>query len=145
VVDGFTLVLGGDACQELTLGLRDAQAIKGIFNLGGDVFPRLSLLLYRFNIVIDIVEVNPRQVSTPGGHWAFLEERQALEAELAHPIRLTLHFGDLLNDFAIQTLLGLECVIFGYVEPRSICLLFHFKCLSHKNLLLIADYYRIRG
>src|SRR6185437_13015015 len=45
VINGFALVLSGHACQELALGLWNAQAIKRILNLDGNVFPCLALLL----------------------------------------------------------------------------------------------------
>ena len=58
VIDGLTLILGRHACQELALSLGNAQAVKGIFNFSGYVFPRFALLLHGLDIVIDIVEVN---------------------------------------------------------------------------------------
>src|SRR5205807_6249584 len=58
VINGFTLVLSGHTRQELALGLWNAQAIKRIFNLDRDVFPCLTLLLYRLDIVVNVVKIN---------------------------------------------------------------------------------------
>src|SRR5207245_7448404 len=123
-------------CQVLLLGLRNTQSIKGVLNVCWDIVPGFPLLRDWLDIVVDVVEVNPREVRAPRGHGALLEECQALEAECAHPIGLALHFGDLLNDLLAQSALGLERVIFGHVEPRSICLLFRAVYLStHQNSL----------
>src|SRR5947199_5486105 len=107
VIDGLALILSSHACQELTLGLGNTQAIKCIFNLNRNVFPCFTLFLYRLDVIENVVEVNSREVSAPGWHWTFLKEIQALEAELAHPIGLALHLGDLLNNFAVQSSFGL--------------------------------------
>src|SRR5258708_22033106 len=71
VVDSLTLVLGRHACQELTLGLRYAQAVKSILNLSRYIFPRLTLLLHWLDIIVNFVEINARQLSTPGWYWPF--------------------------------------------------------------------------
>src|SRR5579864_4470387 len=117
MIDCLTLILCSHASQILTLRLRDTKAIKCILNLGRNIVPRLALLLYWLDIVIDIVKVNVRQISAPGWHRTFLEEIQALEAEVAHPTGFALHLGDLLNDLSCQPFFGLECIIFGYMEP----------------------------
>src|SRR6266699_1741783 len=132
VIDSLTLVLSGNACQELTLSLGNAQPIKRIFNLSRNVFPCFTLFLYRLDVIENVVEVNSRQVSAPGWHWTFLKEFQALEAKLAHPIGFAFHLGDLLNDFATQSSFGLERIVFGYMEPRTVRLLLHIEYLSHR-------------
>ena len=131
VINRFALVLSCYASEEFALGLWDTQAIKCVFNLDRNFFPGLALLLDWLNVVIDIVEVNARQISAPGWHWTFHKMFQALEAELPHPTGFALHFGDLFNDLTVKSFLGLECIVFGYMESSAICL-FHSVCLTHK-------------
>src|SRR6202035_4399793 len=50
VINRFAFVLRGDTGQEFAFGLRDAQAIKGVFDFGGYVVPRPALLLHRLDI-----------------------------------------------------------------------------------------------
>src|SRR6266851_3309075 len=59
---------------------------------------------------------------------------QALEAELPHPTGFALHFGDLFNDLTVKSFLGLECIVFGYMESSAICL-FHSVCLVAQDSL----------
>src|SRR5215469_3467591 len=132
VIDSLTLVLISHTCQELALGLGNAQAIKRIFNLSRNFVPRLTLLLYRLDVIVNVVEIDSREVCTPGRHWALLEKLQAPEAELAHPIGFTFHLGDLLDNPAAQPLFGLERIVFGNMEPGAICLLLHIEYLTHK-------------
>ena len=63
VVNCLAFVLCSHASQELALGLWNAQAIKGVFDLGRNLFPGLPLLLDWLDVVVDIVEVNPRQIT----------------------------------------------------------------------------------
>ena len=55
-------------------------------------------------------------------------------ASLPYPIGLALHFGDLLNDLLAQPSLGLEGIIFCYVEPRTIRVLFLCQCLTNEHM-----------
>src|SRR5258708_12591769 len=132
VINRFTLVLGSHARKELALGLWNTQAIKGIFDLGRDLFPGLTLLLHGFDIVVDIVKVDARQISAPGRHWTFPKMLQAFQAELPHPTGLALHFVYLFNSFPSKSSFGLECIVFGYMEASTIRALFHFVCLTHR-------------
>src|SRR5689334_11766271 len=107
MIDGLAFVLCRHTCQVFLLGLRNTQAVKGFFNFGWDFVPALSLLSYGFDIVVDIVEINAREVRSPRWHRTLLEEIQTLKAELAHPSWLALHFGDLLDDLLAQSFFGL--------------------------------------
>ncbi|OEI69675.1 Uncharacterized protein Cus16_0284 [Curtobacterium sp. ER1/6] len=95
VVDDLGLVLRGDAGDEaLALGLGDAETLVGVADVLGQLFPGLGLLLRGLHEVLDVVEVDVRQVRAPRGHRLAVEQRQRLEAELAHPLRLVLAGGD---------------------------------------------------
>ena len=50
------------------------------------------------------------------------------------------HFGDLLDNLTIQASLRLEYIVFGYVESRTILLLLHIKCLTHRFTPMLADF-----
>src|SRR6266568_1996803 len=131
VVDGFTLVLRGYTGEELALSFWNTQAVKGIFNLERYVFPGLALLLDRLDVIKDIVEVYSRKVGAPGWHWALPKVFKALKAVFTHPTGFALHIGDLLNNLAGKSPLGLECIVFSYMESGTIGVLFHLICLTH--------------
>src|SRR6266516_1557165 len=98
VIDSLTLVLCRYPCQVLLLSLRNTQSIKGVLDVCWDVVPGFPLLRDWLDIVVDIVEVNAREISAPGWHGTFLKEIKALEAECTHPSGFAFHLGDLLND-----------------------------------------------
>src|SRR6266571_4545572 len=132
MIDSLTLVLCRHACQVLLLSLRDTQAIKGVLNVCWDIVPGFPLFRNWLDIIENVVEVNAREISAPGGHGTFLKECQALEAERAHPSGFAFHLGDLLNDFATQSSFGLKRVVFSHMEPWTIRLLFQIEYLTHR-------------
>jgi hypothetical protein len=131
VIDGLTLVLRGHACQVLALGFGNAQAVECIFNLARHIFPGFALLLHRLNIVVDIVKVDAGKVGTPCRHRPLLKEIEAAQAELAHPVGLALHLGNLLDNLAVQPFFGLKRVVLGHKKARTIRLLLHIEYLTH--------------
>ena len=58
----------------------------------------VGLLLRRADEVLDVVEVDAGQVGTPGRHGLLVEELEALEAVLQHPLGLALQAGDVADD-----------------------------------------------
>ena len=69
VVDDLGLVLRGDTGdQALLLRLGDAQLVVGVLDVLGQVLPGLRLLLRGAHEVLDVVEVDARQVRAPGRH-----------------------------------------------------------------------------
>src|ERR1700733_375783 len=95
VVDDLGLVLGGDAGdQPLLLRLGDAELVVGVLDVGRGVIPRLRLLLRRPDKVLDVVEVDARQVGAPVRHGLAAEVLQSLEPVLEHPLGLVLTGGD---------------------------------------------------
>ena len=98
VVDDLRLVLGADAGQELALGLGNAQLVEGVLDLRRHVVPGLALAVGRLHVVVDVVEVQLGEVAAPGRRRLLAEDLERLEPELAHPVRLVLHLGDLVDD-----------------------------------------------
>ena len=87
VVDDLRLVLGADAGEVLLLRLGDAELVPGVEDLGREVVPLVDLLLGRPDVVVDVVEVDLREVAAPGRERARVEVVERLVAELAHPRR----------------------------------------------------------
>ncbi len=99
VIDDFGLVLRGDARdQPLLLSLGDPELVVGVLDVGREVIPGGCLLLGGSHEVLDVLEVDPGQVRTPGGHRLLVEELQALESALEHPLGLVLQSGDVTYD-----------------------------------------------
>ena len=145
-VDHFALVLGLDAGEELLLGLGDAQPVEGGLDLAGHVVPRLDLPLGRFEIVVDVLELDA-DVAAPAGHGLALEDLQALQAELAHPRRLALHLGDFGDDFLAQSLAGLEHVPLVVAEVVFIDFADRIgvKNSRHEKWSLVSGQWSVRG
>ena len=121
VVDGLGLVLGADAGEELALGLGDAQAVEGLLDVLGDVVPGALGALGGADEVVDVVEVDlGEHRRAPRRHRPREEVVERLEAELAHPLRLALELGDLLDELARQALRRLVQVVLGVVEAVAL-------------------------
>ena len=89
VVDDLGLVLGRDAGDEaLLLRLGDAELVVGVLDVLGEVVPGRGLLLAGADEVLDVLEVDARQVRAPGRHRLAVEELEALQAQVEHPLRL---------------------------------------------------------
>ena len=121
VVDDLGLVLRADAGEELALGLGDAEAVEGLLDVLGDVVPRALGALGGAHEVVDVVEVDlGEHRRAPGRHRAREEVVERLQAEVAHPLRLVLELGDLLDELARQALGRLEQVVLGVVEAVAL-------------------------
>ena len=94
VVDDLGLVLGADAREVLLLGLGDPEPVPRVEDLGRQVLPLVSLLLGRLDVVVDVVEVDAREVGAPARHRAREEVVERLVTERAHPVGLGLVVGD---------------------------------------------------
>src|SRR5690606_26289693 len=68
----------------------------------GQVLPGGGLLLRGAHEVLDVLEVDPGQVGTPGGHRLLVEELQRLEPGLDHPLGLGLLLRDVADDLFVQ-------------------------------------------
>ena len=106
VVDHLGLVLRRDTGHQTgLLGLRDAQLVVGVLDVGRQVVPAGRLLLGRADEVLDVVEVDPVELGTPGRHRLALEELVALQPQVEHPLRLALQRRDVGDDLGGQTAL----------------------------------------
>jgi hypothetical protein len=119
VVDDLGLVLGADAGEVLLLRLGDAQLVPGVLDLGGQVLPRVGLLLRGLDVVVDVLEVDPREVGSPRRHGPRKEVVEALVPELAHPVGLGLVLRDRLDDLVRDTPARLEEVVLRVVGVRE--------------------------
>ena len=115
VIDDFRLVLRPHAGQELALGLGDAQLVEGVLDLGRHVVPGLALAVGRLHKIADVVEIQLAEVATPVRHGLLAEGVQRLEPELAHPVGLALHLGDLVDNLAREALAAVEGVVIDRV------------------------------
>src|SRR3954451_20226426 len=89
VVDDLGLVLRRDTGdQPLLLGLGDAELVVGVLDVGRQLVPGGCLLLRGPHEVLDVVEVDARQVRAPRRHRLLAEQPQALQAQRQHPLRL---------------------------------------------------------
>ena len=113
VVDDLGLVLRGDAGEVLALGLGDAELLVGVLHRVGQLVPGVDLMVGGLDVIEDVVEEDLRHVAAPVGHRAPLEVLEGLEPVVAHPVRLALHPGHLVDDVGVQAPLGLEDVVLG--------------------------------
>ena len=124
MVDNLGLILGPDARQELAFGFGDAQLVEGVLDLGRDVVPGLSLAVGRLHVVVNVVEVELRQIAAPYRRGLRPEDLERLQADVPHPERLVLHFRDLADDLSRQSLAALErVVLFRVVKPVLVVVL----------------------
>ena len=86
----------------MLLGFGDAELVVGVADVGGQVVPAVGLLLGRAHEVLDVVEVDARQVGAPQRHRLLLEDAQALEPLLEHPGGLVLLRRDVAHDLLVQ-------------------------------------------
>ena len=112
VVDHLRFILGAHPCQELSFGFGYSQFVEGVLDGIRDILPGTFRSFGRFYIVKDIVQVQPRNIRTPGRHRTAEEMFQRLQTEIQHPLRLTLHAGNILDHFPAQALFGLKKVVF---------------------------------
>jgi hypothetical protein len=107
VVDDLGLVLRGDAGDEaLTLRLGDAELLVRVADVLREVLPRLRLLLGGAHEVLDVVEVDVREVGTPRRHRLAAEQLISLEAGLQHPLGFVLERRDPADDVLVDPALG---------------------------------------
>ena len=116
VVDHLGVVLGTHAGEELLLRLGNPEPVEGALHVGGHVLPRLGLLGRGLDVVVNVLEVDRADVSTPGRHRLLLEDLERLEAVVAHPARLALHVRDLGHDVAVEPPAALEDRLLLVVE-----------------------------
>ena len=116
LVDDLRLVLGGDAGdQARLLGLGDTEAVVGIADFLGQVFPVVDLTIRGTHVVLERIEIHVGQVGAPRRHRLAFEQFQRLQAALPHPLRLVLHLRDEANDFFVNSGGDILRVVVGVV------------------------------
>jgi hypothetical protein len=113
VVDDLRLVLRSDAGKVLLLRLRDAELVPRVLDVGGQVLPRVGLLLGRLDVVVDVVEVDVGQVSAPHRQRPREEVVEAPVPELPHPVGLVLVGRDGVDQLVVDPAPRLEEVVLG--------------------------------
>src|SRR6266542_3119498 len=103
VVDHLGLVLRGHAGDEaLLLGLGDAEPVVGVLDVSGQLVPARCLLLGRAHEVLDVVEVDVGEVGAPGRQRLAVEQPQALQPQVEHPLRLVLLRRDVAHHVLVE-------------------------------------------
>ncbi len=106
-VDHFALELRLDAGQKFLFGLGNAQPVEGLLDLVGHVVPGFALMIGRLEIVEDVLKIDA-DIAAPVRHRLGVENLQAFQAKIEHPLGLVLHLRDLPDDIAVQSATGLE-------------------------------------
>ena len=119
VVDDLGLILRPDAGEILLLRLRDTELVPRVLDVSGQVVPRVRLLLGRLDVVVDVVEVDPGEVSSPRGHRPCEEVVERLVAHRPHPVGLVLVLRDRLNDLVRNPPARLKEVVAGLIRARE--------------------------
>ena len=116
LVDDLRLVLSGDAGdQSRLLGLGDTEAVVGVTDFLGQVFPVVDLAIRGTHVVLERIEIHVGQVGAPRRHRLTFEQLQRLQAALPHPLRLVLHLRDEANDFFVNSGGDILRVVVGVV------------------------------
>src|SRR5262249_38120253 len=105
-----------DAGEVLLLGLGDAELVPRVPDVRRQLLPGRRLLLGRLDVVVDVVEVDVRQVAAPQRQRTREEVVERLVPELPHPVRLLLVLGDPLDDLVRDAATRLEEVRLGLVR-----------------------------
>lgn len=142
VVDELGVVLRADACQVATLGLGDAQALKGVLDVVGHRLPVVLLVGVGLDVGDDVVHVQALDGGAPRRVGEAIEDLEGLEAQVEHPLRLVLLGADLAHDVgrdagveALESLLAIGEVVEAAVDVRDLgTVLGH--CVAPLRLLL---------
>src|SRR5204863_10139253 len=95
------------------------QLVPGILDVGRQVLPRLSLLLGRTDVVVDVVEVDPADIAAPARQRPRQKVIERPMAELAHPLRLVLMLRDRLDELMREPTTRLEEIRLGLIRVRE--------------------------
>ena len=158
VVDNLRLVLGGHTGNEaLLLSLWNAQLIVGGLDVIREVFPGLGLLLSGLHVVLNLVEVDARQIRTPGGNGLLIKDVECLQALVKHPFRLALLGGNIAYYIFIQAAASRSTSRVRVVPAVLICtnginnfIIGHLVlgcrlCLGHDSLLSVFVLTGVKG
>ena len=124
VIHDLGLVLRRHPGEEFTLCFRDTEFLVGFLDRIRNHVPILDLALCRFDVVVDIVEVDlvERAATAPLRHGLAQEALVCLEPKVEHPLRLFFHARHLADDLFVQALFGLEHIVFLGITPFRVCI-----------------------
>ena len=158
VVDNLGLVLGCHTGNEaLLLSLWNAQLIVGGLDVVREVFPGLGLLLSGLHVVLNLVEVDARQIRTPGGNGLLIKDVECLQALVKHPFRLALLGGNIAYYIFVQAAASRSTSRVRVVPAVLICtngindfIIGHLVlgcrlCLGHDSLLSVFVLTGVKG
>ena len=105
VVHELGIVLCADTGERFAFRLRDAETLKGVFNILRDVLPVVFHVGLRANIGRNVVHIQSLDGRPPVRNRHLVIDLQRLQPELLHPDRIVLFLGELVNDLWCQALL----------------------------------------
>src|SRR5690348_7377423 len=100
VIHNFRLVLCTYSGQEFLLSFWNAESVEGLLDLVWDLVPAPLNPVGGSEVVVDVVEVDVGQVSSPLGHGSLDEVVVGSKPELSHPFRLFLHVRNLFDSLS---------------------------------------------
>ena len=122
VVNHLGVILRAYSGQKLLLCLRYPQPLKGILYFRRNILPTAFAGIRRFNVVVDVIEVNLRHVTAPVRHRLAEKNIQRTVAECAHPLRLILAIANLVQHGMAYAFFSPKCKSVGLVET-VLCLI----------------------
>ena len=135
VIHQFGVILCADACQRLSLRLRNTQALECILDILRHIRPFRLHLGIRANVGNDVVHVQPVDGRTPVRHFQFVVDLERVQTKLLHPYRIVLLFGDLFDQRRRQTgihLIEIGFFIFNIIDTSvNVCDLLFFFHVFH--------------
>ena len=105
VVHELGVVLRADAGKRFALRLRDAEALKRVFNVLRDVLPVAFHVGLGTDVCCNVIHVQPFDGRAPIRDWHLIIDLQRLQPELLHPDRIALFLRELVDDLRRQALL----------------------------------------
>ena len=107
VINDFRIILGTYTRKGSLFRFRNAQTVKGILDIIRNVVPVRLHLRIRTDIGDDIGHIKTADIRAPHRVRHLIVDIKRFQAEVAHPFRLILLFGNLLDDVRCQASIGL--------------------------------------
>ena len=103
-IGGLAVELRFDAGQEFALLLGNAEALEGALHVVRHIVPTAAGFGAPAQVVTDVVEDDIFEVlgRPMGRHRLFVEDLESLVPELANPVRLAFHIGDVVDGLRRQ-------------------------------------------
>ena len=105
VIHELGVVLRADAGKRFALRLRDAETLKGVFNVLRDVLPVAFHVGLGTDVCCNVIHVQPLDGRPPVRNRHLVIDLQRLQPELLHPDRIALFLREPVDDLRRQALL----------------------------------------